>query len=569
MSTVGIAGSGPAAEAIEAALADAGIDAARVDVDDLPSARVGVVIARTGDDRFERANDAIEGPWIAVELGGVGGYALEDVVDSVAGFTPETGCYACLRMRVAAGDPAVGSVETDPRSARFTGAIAGYELVAALGGDETSLLGGVIELPYTQRRLLPVPTCSCGERTQAPERGERVDRPLEDAIARAEVAVDERLGIVREVGEVASFPAPYYLATGAETSGFSDASAATKAAGVAADWNTAYMRALGEALERYGAGVYRNANLDHDHPADRPDAVPPAVFAGVEDTDAEIPWVDGEHLDSGESVSLPAEFVHFPPPEKRFGPAITTGLGLGSSPDAALLSGLYETVERDATMLAWYSTFEPLELDVEDEGFETLSRRAASEGLSVTPLLVTQDIDVPVVAVAVHREGNEPDGEAGWPRFAVGSDADLDTSAAARSALCEALQNWMELRSMGPEGAESSSGWIGRYGSFPASAREFVDVDGRVDASAVGVDVSPANELDAVLERITDAGLTPYAAWLTTRDVRDLGFEVARVLVPKAQPLFTREPVFAERARTVPRSLGFEPRTDRQPHPYP
>lgn len=562
--TVGIVGSGPAAEAIEAALGDAEIDAARVGIDGLSSARLGVVIDRTGDDSFERANDTVDGPWVAIELGGIGGRSPAGVAASVAGFTPETGCYACLRTRVAAGEIENAEVETGPRSARLAGAITGHELVSAFRGEETPLLGGVIELPYRQRRLFPVPTCSCGERAPAPDRSDRPDRSLEEAIARAEAAVDERVGIVREVGEVSSFPAPYYLATSADTKGFSDASAADKAAGVAEDWNTAYMRALGEALERYSAGVYRSADFERARPADRSDAVPPTAFAGVEDDDGEIPWVDGERLDTGESVSLPAEFVHFPPPEKRFGSAITTGLGLGNSSDEALLSGLYETIERDATMLAWYSTFEPLELAVDDEDFETLSRRAASEGLSVTPLLMTQDVDVPVVAVAVHREEE-------WPRFAMGSDADLDASAAARSALCEALQNWMELRSMGPEDAESASGWIGRYGSFPDPVRTFLDVDGRVDATAVGPDGSPkgGTELDAVIGRVVEAGLTPYAAWLTTRDVRDLGFEVARVLVPEAQPLFTREPVFAERARTVPRNLGFEPRLDREPHPYP
>ncbi|WP_336364005.1 YcaO-like family protein [Halalkalicoccus salilacus] len=562
--TVGIVGSGPAAEAIEAALGDAEIDAARVGIDGLSSARLGVVIGRTGDDSFERANDTVDGPWVAIELGGIGGRSPAGVAASVAGFTPETGCYACLRTRVAAGEIENAEVETGPRSARLAGAIAGHELVSAFRGEETPLLGGVIELPYTQRRLFPVPTCSCGERTPAPDRSDRPDRSLEEAIARAEAAVDERVGIVREVGEVSSFPAPYYLAMSADTEGFSDASAADKAAGVAEDWNTAYMRALGEALERYSAGVYRSDDFECARTADRSNAVSPTAFAGVEDDDGEVPWVDGGRLDTGESVSLPAEFVHFPPPEKRFGSAITTGLGLGSSPDEALLSGLYETIERDATMLAWYSTFDPLELAVDDGDFETLSRRAASEGLSVTPLLMTQDVDVPVVAVAVHREEE-------WPRFAMGSDADLDASAAARSALCEALQNWMELRSMGPEDAESASGWIGRYGSFPDSVRTFLDVDGRVDATAVGPDGSPegGTELDAVIGRVVEAGLTPYAAWLTTRDVRDLGFEVARVLVPEAQPLFTREPVFAERARTVPRNLGFEPRPDREPHPYP
>jgi ribosomal protein S12 methylthiotransferase accessory factor len=570
--TVGIAGSGPAAEAIDAALADVdSVATERASVDDLPGYRAAAVIDRTGSDRFDRANGLVEGPWIAVELGGVGGHAVEGVPASVAGFTPETGCYECLRMRVAADDPETAGSEVDPRSARLAGAVAGHELVDALRGSETPLLGGVIELPYTPRRLLPIPTCPCSGSTSTLEEDEGeegADRPLDEAVARAEVAVDERVGIVREVGEVASFPAPYYLATSAETEGFSDASAANRAAGVDPDWNAAYMKALGEAFERYSAGVYRTDEFDRGRPADRESAVSPEAFPRGEPTDAEIPWVAAERLDTDEVVSVPAEFVHFPPPEKRFGAAITTGLGLGSSRSGALLSGLYETIERDATMLAWYSTFEPLELAVEDEGFAALARRAASEGLSTTPLLVTQDVDVPVVAVAVHREGDGPDG--GWPRFAVGSDADLDAAAAARSALCEALQNWMELRSMGPEDAADASGWIGRYGSFPEPAREFIDVDGRVDADDVGPHPPVGTEeLDAVVERVTDTGLAPYAAWLTTRDVRTLGFEAVRVLVPAAQPLFTRDPVFTERAETVPRSLGFEPRLERDPHPYP
>lgn len=560
---VGIAGSGPAREAIAAALADADIASERVTIEDLAAYRISVVIDRVDGDAFSHANDRLDRPWVAVELGGIGGHAIPNVAASVAGFAPDTGCYECLRTRVAAGEPETADAEPD---ARLAGAIAGSELLAALGGEETPLFGGVIELPYAQRRVLPVPTCSCGGSVPEPDRDDAEGRSLEAAIGRAEAAVDDRVGIVREVGEVASFPAPYYLASSADTSGFSDASAPGKAAGVAADWNAAYMKALGEALERYSAGVYRTADFAVARPEDRSGAIPPGSFIRAEeaDADAEIPWVDGERLDTGEGVSLPAEFVHFPPPEERFGPAITTGLGLGNAPVEALLSGLYEVIERDATMLAWYSTFEPLGLAVEDETFATLERRAASEGLAVTPLLVTQDVDVPVVAVAVHRDGE-------WPRFAVGSGADLDAAAAARAALCEALQNWMELRSMGAETAEEESAWIGRYGSFPEAAREFVAVETRVDAAAVGPDDPPsgAAELDAVIERATAAGLPPYAAWLTPRDVRQLGFEAVRVLVPEAQPLFTREPVFGDRAQTVPASLGFEPRLDREPHPYP
>lgn len=564
--SVGLVGSGPASESVAAALGDLSVPVEQCSPEELSNHRLAVVIDRVGSERFYNVNDDRDGPWVAIELGGIGGVAIAGTSASIVGFAPETGCYRCLGSRVGAGDVETGESEPDVGSsdARLAGALAGNRLAATLQG-ENELFGRVLELPHAERRLLPIPTCDRCSGPSDPPTGEGEERSIEEAIAHAEGGVDDRLGIVRTVGEIASFPAPYYLATAGETTEFSDASAPTQAAGVAADWDAAYMKALGEAFERYSAGVYREEWFEYAHPEEVENAIRPERFVHAEPVDAEIPWVTGERLDTDEPVSIPAEFVQFPPPEKRFGPAITTGLGLGNTRVEALLSGLYEVIERDATMLAWYSTFEPLELAVEDETVKVLTRRAASEGLSVTPLLVTQDIDVPVVAVAVHRAS-----ESEWPRFALGSAADLDSTAAVRSALCEALQNWMELRSMGAEAAGEESGWIGRYASLPEPAADLLDVSGQVKASAVGSkSLGSKRELQSVVSRVSDAGLAPAAAWLTPVDVRELGFEAARVVVPAAQPLFTREPVFGERARTVPESMGFEPRLERDPHPYP
>ncbi len=378
--------------------------------------------------------------------------------------------------------------------------------------------------------------------------------------------MDERVGIVRTLGEVSSFPVPYYLASIADTSGFSDARAAAQSAGVAADWDESLMKALGEGMERYCAGIYREAEFAVARPSELGNAVSPAEFVRPSDwegpNDDELAWVSGRNLTTGDLVHLPAEFVHFPPPSVRFKPSITTGLGLGNSTVGALLSGLYEVIERDATMLAWYSTFEPLGLAVEDEGFEALVKRARAEELEVTALLVTQDIDVPVVAVAVHREDE-------WPKFAVGSGANLDPDTAARSALAEALQNWTELKLMGKDDAMDEDGSIGRYASFPDAVRAFVAPETTIASSSVASAVPDGRaELETVVSLASDA-FPVYGARLTTRDVASLGFEAVRVLVPDAQPLFTDDPFFGERARTVPDELGFDPRLDREPHPYP
>ncbi|NEU56196.1 YcaO-like family protein [Halorussus sp. MSC15.2] len=585
--TVGLVGAGPAIDAVTAALADVRAETVECDPERVAAADFAVVVGETGGDEFVAANRAARDagtPWLAVELGGVGGHAIANVDAAVSGFAPATACWQCLRTRVAAnrGDETGRSdgdgsgVEITAASARYAGALAGRETATLLSGGESAALGGVVEVPHAERTLLPVPGCDvCGE-TSSGDPGSDSDihreyaaTELEDALSRAEQAVDERVGVVSSIGEAESFPTPYYLAELADTTGFSDAQAAERAAGVSDDWNEALMKALGEALERYAAGVYRTAAFETARPADLDSAVGPAAFVGPDGwsnptADDSIAWVEGENLRTGEPTRLPAEFVHFPPPEVRYKPSITTGLGLGSSTVEALLSGLYEVLERDATMLAWYSTFEPLELAVESEQFETLRSRARAENLDVTALLVTQDVDVPVVAVAVHRDGE-------WPRFAVGSDADLDPDAAAGSALAEALQNWMELRSMGEDDAADADGAIGRYADFPEAAREFVATDTAIPSASVGPSDLPAGaaELDAVLDRLVDADLSAYAARLTTRDVEQLEFEAVRVLVPEAQPLFTGETFFGERARRVPAEMGFEFRPDRDLHPYP
>ncbi|QSW98967.1 YcaO-like family protein [Haloterrigena alkaliphila] len=585
---VHVVGDDPVREAVVAALGDVDVTVEDASAADLSNARFAVVSDVAGAETFARANAAaLEGgtPWIAVEIGGVGSRPLEAVDAAVSGFAPATGCFDCLRARVASNleaSAASDRPQADRSAARLAGAVAGRECVRVFSGAEQSVIGQVVELPHARRRLLPVPGCECadGPRDRSLERDDD-SLELDAAVDRAEAAIDDRVGVVTSIGEVESFPAPYYLATTADTSGFSDASAPTQAAGVADDWNAALMKAVGEGLERYCAGVYRDEEFVHESEEDLENPIPPTDLVRPDDAPAydssdDHRWVPGENLATGDAVHLPAAAVQFPQPGEALVPAITTGLGLGSSTVDALLSGLTEVLERDATMLAWYSTFDPLGLSVDDEAFDVLRRRAGSEGLTVTPLLLTQDVDVPVVAVAVHRDpdavgdGVGP-GDEDWPAFAVGSAAGLDATGAARSALEEALQNWMELRSLGPEEAADASGSIGEYASFPPTVRSFVDVDRTVPADSVGPDPAPSGRaaLEELVSRTTDADLTPYAARLTTRDVEGTGFEAVRVVVPGAQPLFTGEPYFGERARTVPDDLGFEPRLERPFHPYP
>ncbi|AAV45968.1 unknown [Haloarcula marismortui ATCC 43049] len=569
MRTVEVVGRGPAVDALAAFLADIDVSVAQPSTPADSSGDLAIVVDTVGSERFAAWNDRAKDdaiPWVAVELGGVGGVPVTDA--AISGFGPETGCFDCLRTRVEATVDDTEEVTGAPAAAtqRFAGALAGRLVTQFLDGD-AALLGTVTELPHTQRRFLPVPGCDCGG-TQGHSLGDgRQTAPDSEALSRAELGLDDRVGIATEVGEVESFPAPYYLSTLADTAGFSDVSAAAKAAGVAIDWDTAFMKALGENYERYAAGVYREGNLQHGTVADVPAAVTPDTFVRDEaewDESHALPWVPAENLLTDEQRSLPAETVHYPPPSNAVRPATTTGLGLGNTVTEALLTGLYEVIERDAAMLSWYSTFDPLRVAIDEhEQYETLRRRATSEGLDVTALLLTQDVDVPVITVALAQDE--------WPRFALGTDADLNPGAAAVGALEEALQNWMELDSMGPEAAMDAQGAIGRYAKSPGEAADLTASETAVPLDSLGpdVDLSGEAELETLCDRAADAGLAPYGTRLTTRDLEQLGFEAVRVVCPSAQPLFFGESFFGERAETVPADLGFEPRLDRDHHPFP
>ncbi len=577
---VHLVGDDPVREEVAAALGDVDIGVEAATVEEIEAAHLAVVTDVAGSDRFQYASErarAGDTPWIAVEVGGVGGQAIVAVDAAVSGFGPSTACFDCLRARVGSTREeyvTAGNPRGDRSTVRLAGAIAGRECVRILAGDEESILGSVVELPYARRTLHPVPVCRCNQvgRDRALDLSDEADRSLEETVDRMEQSIDDRIGLIRSIGEIDSYPAPYYMSTLADTSTYSETPAPANAAGVDEDWNRAFVKAIGEGLERYCAGVYREPDFvearadELDHVV-RPTALVRPTDSEPFDPSATRRWVEGRNLHRDEPTHLLADVVHFPQPDGGLVPQITTGLGLGSSTTDALVSGLTEVIERDATMLAWYSTFEPLALELEDEPFERLERRLASEGLTVTPLLVTQDVDVPVVSVAVHRSGPDTD----WPAFAVGSAASLDVTKAARNALAEATQNWMELRSIGPDEADEAGAWIGSYATFPEAARSFVDPASSVAAETVGPNPVPAGAaaVDGLLDRLDAAGLEAYAARVTTRDVDALGFEAVRVVVPGAQPLFTSDPYFGERAETVPHDLGFEPLLDRDPHPYP
>jgi len=557
-----LVGTGPATAAVEAALAELNVSPSTVSPDDIESADLAVVRDERGAQPFERANRAAlagETAWLAIEVGGVGGRAAAGV--GVAGFSPpETGCYDCLSLRVAASeDGSEVGPDSDERgrkaqaagTERLAGAIVGHELVWLLDGGASPLLGGVrvVSTDSEARELLAVPDCHCQRPPAMFQLNYHQPYTPAETVDHAGRAVDERVGLIRRVDEFDPHPAAHVAATLSDTAAFSDGQAPRQVAAAGANTTEATARALERALARYSAALSRTDSLVCAAHSALELAVDPGEFVlpAEAETAGEHYWRLGRRLDDGTPGHLPAERVHAPPPTRRLGRPVAPGLGAGASTAGAVLDALYEVVADDAAMLSWYSTHRPPELSVADERFDRLRRRVEAEGLTVTPLLVTQDIEIPAVAVAVRAE----------TQVQVAVAANLDPVAAAREALLQALARW---RADGDGEIED--------GDRRVAVDAFLDAAQQVAAADVGPTPRPTGfgEYLTAVDRAQAAG-DPYGVRLTGPDVAELGIEVGAVVVPAAQPR-ADPPVFGERARRVPTERGLDPRLDRPRHPY-
>ncbi len=537
-----------------------------------------LAIDHVGSPLFDKVNKNINTSWMAIELGGIGGHAIPSVLGSISLFGPTTACYSCLQARVHSNLPTTEKsnseslISISPPVESLIGSLTAY-LVTSVS-HSTMTHSHVFEISdfsleqtntensaIIQRLLLPIPTCHSNSHSSSPCLSGNANE-------RAEYAIDERLGIINTISEAESFPAPYYLANLCDTTSFTTQSIRNQSAGVAINWDQAFIKTIGEALERYSSGVYDSNSFVSGSTSSFKNSIPPSFFVQPSPDlyeDESIDWVEGIDLNSNKKVLLPADFAVFPPPSEYYKPAITTGLAIGNSIIEAQLSGLYEVIERDATMLSWYSTRPVPEFLPDDSEFDLLSQMALSQGLTTTALLVTQDIDIPVVTAAVHRPSK-------WPKFAVGSCANINPNQAAIGALSEALQNWMELRSMGPEVAKNQPSAIGTYSNFSKEAQSFIECSDSISSNDLSISTfsEPSGELSSIINHLNSLDLHAYSVKLTPPDIAILGFEAVRILIPEAQPLFFGKSFFGVRARKVPSSLGnFRSRLDRSHHPYP
>jgi ribosomal protein S12 methylthiotransferase accessory factor len=536
----------------------------------------------------------------------------------------QSACYSCWRRRSLACEdfyseamayedllnrqrqPRLHERPALPALAAYTGSLVATEAIKLLiSVGSGTLVGKVHEFDALRsynrtHTLLRVPNCpECGKRRHqgqpSPAEVLRDDTSPGDILKTAESLVSPRCGVITDfelVHKDLDEPAKPYLCgvrlanhLFVEDRGAADGICTGKGFTPA----EAQASALGEAVEHYAASCiptehilyasYRALDAPSLNPADlvlfRPEQYAELPYAPYADTTT-LGWVEAHSLLTGSALLIPAiaVFLGYLPraPEELICPSTSTGLAAGPTLAEAMLSALYEVLERDAFIITWMNRL-PAERVAPathpDPELVDLCHIYEQRGVELRLYRLAVDHPCQVfLCLAVQRGGD------GWPAAVAGLGADLDPAQAASKAILEAGQVRSPMRTQvrdptvrarveqllaNPRLVATLHDHALLY-THPGATGAFAFLErspeGVVDWRTPNSSVTDRLRLFAEHFRTQGGDVLYYD--LTSPDLVGLGLRTVRVIVPGFQPLhFGREPrLGGRRLYELPRRLG-------------
>jgi ribosomal protein S12 methylthiotransferase accessory factor len=434
--------------------------------------------------------------------------------------------------------------------------------------------------------------------------------PLDRALPKLETFVSPYTGLVRGLIEFARTPdetrlVSYGAVVADPLDGVDDRPSGNSGG---SHWSpdAARAAALGESLERYSAAYLPTERLVLTTAAELGDeAVAPESFALFHprqyaigdfpfrpfERRTRVRWVRGFSLPDCRAVWLPGQLVFLPlvspaADETLIGYATSSGVACAPTPEEAILSALFELVERDAFMIVWSNRLSLPRLDWSgDERLTQLDERYfASTGLRHAAVDLSAFFGIPAALGVVHG------GPGQYGALGVGAGCGPTAEVAWRKALAEAFAVHTHTRDaiyenprlldQPAEEIDSFDDHIFYYGSEErARAAAFLDASSERRATGT-VAAVPGDDVRAQIEfvvgRLAEQGVSAFAADVTAPDVRESGLSVMRVVCPQLCALDVVDKarfLGGSRIYRAAYELGLRPRPstidDLNPHPHP
>jgi ribosomal protein S12 methylthiotransferase accessory factor len=423
--------------------------------------------------------------------------------------------------------------------------------------------------------------------------------------------VSERVGIVRNISQVARGleepkPPVVYQAVLANFDMRKGDPLERSAAGKGETESQAIAGALGEAVERYcsslfDAGSFLRSTIPEIpshaiHPAEcvlySEDQYAQKNFPYVRpNEETKYAWVTAQELTAGREVYLPASLVYLSYVGDRenelFTPPTSNGLAAGPDLTRAVLSAIYEVVERDAFLMTWMNRLPAPIVDYRSAGglMESIRTHYGRFGIEAQVFNLTTDIPIYVMmCLAIDRSRKGPAAVAGLgtgldPRTAV-EKALMEVCQVRPGEVLRFIQRVPKDKLTSYEQVESLQDHSGFFFDVERlDELSFLLGSGRTQSIEALPDLSqgsPEADVDRCVEALRGAGSRVAYVDLTTPDVKDFGVRVARVVATQLQPIHFghgQERLGGRRLFELPRVLGHDERnrepSDLNPCPHP
>jgi ribosomal protein S12 methylthiotransferase accessory factor len=542
-----------------------------------------------------------------------------------------TACHACWLARRAACDPppapgrrpAPQRRGMPPPLAAAAGATVALEALKHLLGAGLPTLAGLVQRLdvlgpgselHAVLRVPDCPACSTPPPAGPPPPLERLadaTGPAGDLLAAAPLLVSPVCGVVTALQPLPKDPgepaAPFVLGARLAAHPRFDDPDRRLCSGKGMTAAEARAGALGEALERYASVAWpatavtqaRREQLPGDSLDPRelvlylPEQYHELPYAPYSDA-ATMGWVAARSLASGSPLHVPAVAAlmgHRPAsPAERICPPSSTGIASGETLAGAVLTALFEVLERDAFMVTWMNRLPARRVDPwshPDAEVADLCGAYARRGVSVELYLLAADHSCRVfLALGVQQRGD-------GPAVVGGLGADLDPARAARKAVLEVGQVrpalGIDLRSPSTRSRVEALVADPRLAAGPddhallyADHRSVGAFDFLRRSPPAGCDwaapgpAAAAARLARLVAELRPLGGEVLYCDLTPPEMARLGLRTARVLVPGFQPVHFgsgQARLGGRRLYELPHRLGLTPAPttpatlNRDPHP--
>ncbi len=374
--------------------------------------------------------------------------------------------------------------------------------------------------------------------------------------------------------------------------------------------NEVLSRAFGEFLERYVLTLYKNKNLtfaslkemkkkgfqvmELDAVAGFSEKQKEKYPSRLWTEDSLFGWRKAERVATKNKVYVPAQLIYWNYKLVEREPFLrepnTNGAGGMFTKEEAILSGLYELVQRDAFLAFWFSKTAPPKIDPEtvpDQEFQSIFSATRRYGFDMHLLNTTVETGIPsCVAVLEDLSGKAP-------RLVFGGGCQLSPAKAILRAAEEVWALYYQNREA-PSAYfeltddfapfETSVGHIERI-RLAANPKmkdnyDFLIKGAPKKFSEYSFDLpksfsSKKEELVWAVRKVESLGrgYEVYAYVSEHALLKELGYEVARVIVPALLPLYLQEhraPLGAKRIPEILVKMGKAGQSiNSWPHPFP